>query len=59
MANALKSRSDFPPGDSAVIVMSNLNDEKLVYIVAAEGSADASKIIKLINSEVGGGGVLR
>ena len=30
--------------------------EKLVYIVSAEGAADASKIIKLINSEVGGKG---
>ena len=56
LANALKSRSDFPSGDSAVIFISNLNDEKLVYIVSAEGTADASKIIKLINSEVGGKG---
>ena len=56
LVNALKSRSDFPSGDSAVIFISNINDEKLVYIVSAEGSADASKIIKLINSEVGGKG---
>ena len=56
LVNALKSRNDFPSGDSAVIFVSNLNDEKLVYIVSAEGNADASKIIKLINSEVGGKG---
>jgi alanyl-tRNA synthetase len=56
IVNALKSRHDFPEGDSAVIFVSNLNDEKLVYIVSAEGAADASKIIKLINSETGGKG---
>ena len=56
LVNALKSRNDFPSGDSAVIFVSNLNDEKLIYIVSAEGNADASKIIKLINSEVGGKG---
>ena len=56
LINVLKSRNDFPSGDSAVIFVSNLNDEKLVYIVSAEGNADASKIIKLINSEVGGKG---
>ena len=28
----------------------------MVYIISAEGAADASKIIKLINSEVGGKG---
>ncbi len=56
LVNALKSRHDFPAGDSAVIFVSNVNDEKLVYIVSAEGAADASKIIKLINSKVGGKG---
>ena len=56
LVNALKCRSDFPQGDSAVIFISNISDEKLVYIVSAEGNADASKIIKLINSKVGGKG---
>ena len=56
LVNALKSRNDFPSGDSAVIFVSNLSDEKLIYIVSAEGNADASKMIKLINAEVGGKG---
>ncbi|MHB1698020.1 MAG: alanine--tRNA ligase [bacterium] len=56
LINALKSRHDFPAGDSAVIFISNIGDEKLVYIVSAEGAVDASKIIKLINLEVGGKG---
>lgn len=56
LINALKSRRDFPEGDIIIIFISNIGGEKLVYIVSAEGTADASKIIKLINSEVGGKG---
>jgi alanyl-tRNA synthetase len=54
--NALKSKRDFPDGDSAVILVSSVNGEKLVYTVSAEGAADASKIIKLINTGIGGKG---
>ncbi len=56
LINALKSRHDFPKGDSAVIFISLIDDEKLIYIVSAGGSIDASKIIKLINAEVAGKG---
>ncbi len=56
LANALKMRHDFPRGAAAVVFASNLNGEKLVYIVSAFGGADASGIIKRINSEFGGKG---
>ncbi len=56
LINAVRTSRYFPAGDSAVIFVSDLNGEKLIYVVSAEGAADASKIIKLINAETGGKG---
>ena len=56
LVNALSSRRDFPEGDSVVVLISNIKDEKLIYIVSAKGSIDASAVIKRINSETGGKG---
>ncbi|MCL4321917.1 MAG: alanine--tRNA ligase [Deltaproteobacteria bacterium] len=56
LINILKSRRDFPGGDSAVIFVSLINKERLIYICSAEGNIDASKIVKLLNGQVGGKG---
>jgi alanyl-tRNA synthetase len=56
LVNALSSRRDFPEGDSVVVLISNIKDEKLIYIVSAKGSIDASAVIKRINSKTGGKG---
>ena len=56
LVNALSSRRDFPEGDSVVVFISNIKDEKLIYVVSAKGSIDASAVIKRINSETGGKG---
>ncbi len=56
LVNALSSRRDFPEGDSVVVFISNIKDEKLIYVVSAKGSIDASAVIKRINSEIGGKG---
>jgi alanyl-tRNA synthetase len=56
LVNTLSSRRDFPEGDSVVVFISNIKDEKLIYVVSAKGSIDASAVIKRINSETGGKG---
>lgn len=52
----LKSRRDFPVGDSAVIFISLINKDRLIYICSAEGAVDASGILKLLSGQVGGKG---
>ncbi len=56
LINILKSRAGFPAGDSAVIFVSLINKERLIYICSTEGGIDASKIVKLLNGQVGGKG---
>ncbi len=56
LINILKSRQDFPEGDSVVIFISLINKERLIYICSTEGAIDASKIVKLLNGQVGGKG---
>ncbi|MCL4542367.1 MAG: alanine--tRNA ligase [Deltaproteobacteria bacterium] len=56
LLNILKSRHDFPEGDSVVVFVSLINKERLIYICSAEGAVDASKIVKFLSGQVGGKG---
>jgi alanyl-tRNA synthetase len=52
----LKSKHDYPDGDSIVIFASLYKNEKIVYIGFAEGSIDASEYIKALSDQIGGKG---